>query len=135
MAAPPVKFSGAVMLADLNDFIAPGVECIKPVESKRVEKRPADEKGLASVRLEEDGTYVEVNKVGVATRLEPAQITLNDCLACSGCVTSAETVLIQMQSDAEVMRVVHENEHAIEVRVSYCVRRRSIAPPAGGPPR
>ncbi len=36
--------------------------------------------------------------------LPPAQISLTDCLACSGCVTSAEAVLVSMQSHAEVLQ-------------------------------
>lgn len=44
------------------------------------------------------------------TKLEAAEISLNDCLACSGCVTSAESVLIGMQSLDEVRKVVAENE-------------------------
>lgn len=43
------------------------------------------------------------------TKLEAADISLNDCLACSGCVTSAESVLIGMQSLEEVRRIVDEN--------------------------
>jgi hypothetical protein len=35
-----------------------------------------------------------------ATR-KTAKISLNDCLACSGCITSAETILVQQQSLAE----------------------------------
>lgn len=52
----------------------------------------------------EDGVYVESTTEGsrARTALETAQISLNDCLACSGCVTSAETVLIGMQSADEV---------------------------------
>jgi len=37
-------------------------------------------------------------------------ITLNDCLACSGCVTSAETVLITQQSQQELYRVLSDNK-------------------------
>lgn len=33
----------------------------------------------------------------------PAQISLTDCLACSGCVTSAEAVLVTLQSHSEVL--------------------------------
>lgn len=36
----------------------------------------------------------------------PAQISLTDCLACSGCVTSAEAVLISLQSHAEVLNTL-----------------------------
>lgn len=38
--------------------------------------------------------------------LPPAQISLTDCLACSGCVTSAEAVLISLQSHAEVLNTL-----------------------------
>ena len=38
------------------------------------------------------------------SNLPPAQISLTDCLACSGCVTSAEAVLVSMQSHAEVLQ-------------------------------
>jgi iron only hydrogenase large subunit-like protein len=33
----------------------------------------------------------------------PAEISLTDCLACSGCVTSAEAVLVSLQSQTEVL--------------------------------
>lgn len=36
----------------------------------------------------------------------PTQISLTDCLACSGCVTSAEAVLISLQSHAEVLNTL-----------------------------
>lgn len=36
----------------------------------------------------------------------PTQISLTDCLACSGCVTSAEAVLISLQSHAEVLSIL-----------------------------
>ena len=42
------------------------------------------------------------------TKLKKAEITLNDCLACSGCVTSAESVLVAMQSHEEVYKVIKE---------------------------
>ena len=39
---------------------------------------------------------------GGVKKLEKATITLADCLACSGCITSAETVLIEQQSADQV---------------------------------
>jgi len=36
----------------------------------------------------------------------PAQISLTDCLACSGCVTSAEAVLVSLQSQTEVLNAL-----------------------------
>jgi len=35
---------------------------------------------------------------------EPVKVSLHDCLACSGCVTSAETVLLQHQSTGELQQ-------------------------------
>lgn len=42
-------------------------------------------------------------KAAAAEPPPPAQISLTDCLACSGCVTSAEAVLVQLQSHNEVL--------------------------------
>ena len=36
----------------------------------------------------------------------PAQISLTDCLACSGCVTSAEAVLVSLQSHSEILNAL-----------------------------
>lgn len=37
-------------------------------------------------------------------------VTLGDCLACSGCITSAEAVLISEQSHEKVMKVLEDKE-------------------------
>lgn len=39
-------------------------------------------------------------------------VTLGDCLACSGCITSAEAVLISEQSHEKVMQVL-DNKHQV----------------------
>ena len=54
-------------------------------------------------------------KDGTSIKLEKAKITLEDCLACSGCVTSAEAVLISQQSADELLRVIENNRQFIEV--------------------
>ncbi|KAJ6189433.1 hypothetical protein N7519_004341 [Penicillium mononematosum] len=74
---------------DLNDFISPGVACIKPVETLPPKDTKNQEKTKSSLRI-----------------YPPAQISLTDCLACSGCVTSAEAVLISLQSHAEVLNTL-----------------------------
>ncbi|KAI9713807.1 MAG: Cytosolic Fe-S cluster assembly factor nar1 [Bogoriella megaspora] len=78
---------------DLNDFITPGVACIKPVETLPKQK-PSDASDPYEVTTEDK---LE------ASNPAPAQISLTDCLACSGCVTSAEAVLISLQSQTEVL--------------------------------
>ncbi|NXC19610.1 NARFL factor, partial [Corythaeola cristata] len=49
---------------------------------------------------------------GEAQKLEKAKITLNDCLACSGCITSAESVLITQQSHEELCKILTFNKTA-----------------------
>ncbi|KAM0353500.1 hypothetical protein ACHAPU_001512 [Fusarium lateritium] len=80
---------------DLNDFISPGVACIKPVETLPAAPPPQSQSLETEVIL--DGQQSASNPNA------PAQISLTDCLACSGCVTSAEAVLVSLQSHAEVL--------------------------------
>ncbi|XP_063790938.1 cytosolic iron-sulfur assembly component 3 [Pseudophryne corroboree] len=102
MASP---FSGVLQLTDLDDFIGPSQDCIKPV---KVEKKIG--KGAAKIRIEDDGSYFQINQDGASQKLEKAKITLNDCLACSGCVTSAESILITQQSHEELYKILAENK-------------------------
>lgn len=85
-------FSNSIVLSDLNDFIELSQECIKPVEQ------------LTGV-MKEDSKEA----------LQDASITLNDCLACSGCITSAETVLVQMQHEKEFFKVLNNRENRVIV--------------------
>lgn len=48
---------------------------------------------------------------GDTKQLEKVGITLADCLACSGCITSAESVLITQQSQEEILRVFEEKKN------------------------
>ncbi|XP_073239356.1 probable cytosolic Fe-S cluster assembly factor v1g210509 [Porites lutea] len=102
-------FSGALQLTDLDDFITPSQECIKPV---KVEKKPGQ---LAKIKIEDDGSYVQLSEGGEKTKLQRAQITLNDCLACSGCITSAESVLITQQSQEELYKIIANNQKLAKV--------------------
>ncbi|XP_042240301.1 cytosolic Fe-S cluster assembly factor narfl-like isoform X2 [Homarus americanus] len=72
-------------------------ECIKPV---KVEQKA----GRGVIRIDGDGADALA-----APKFEKAKITLNDCLACSGCITSAEVVLVNQQSHDEFYRVLAEN--------------------------
>ena len=102
------KFSGVLQLTDLDDFITPSQECVKPV---KIEK---SEGGVAKIQIEDDGSYYQLNNVGNKTKLEKAKITLNDCLACSGCITSAESVLITQQSQHELYKIIEDNSKLSE---------------------
>ncbi|RYP52178.1 hypothetical protein DL768_002620 [Monosporascus sp. mg162] len=94
---------------DLNDFISPGVACIKPVETLPAAVPPTDEAALEhEVILDGQGPSSTTNA--------PTQISLTDCLACSGCVTSAEAVLVSLQSHSELLSVL---DSAPGLRIRY----------------
>ncbi|KAI0152024.1 cytosolic Fe-S cluster assembly factor NAR1 [Hypoxylon sp. NC0597] len=82
---------------DLNDFISPGVACIKPVETLPAPPTPTGD-------LEHE--VILDGQQNASANAGPAQISLTDCLACSGCVTSAEAVLVSLQSHAELLNVL-----------------------------
>lgn len=103
------RFSGVLQLTDLDDYIGPSQECIKPIP---VEKS-APRSGTGSrIVIQSDGGYAEETPGGGVEKLKKVEISLSDCLACSGCITSAESVLISQQSHEELLRVLTENTRA-----------------------
>jgi iron only hydrogenase large subunit-like protein len=119
-------FAGSVMLGDLDDFINPSQSCINPLFSDDVNKAAAaattsssgeqleDTRGIAKISLENDfsAPLLPPDLIKLSGN-KTAKITLNDCLACSGCVTSAETVLIQQQSISEMFRALSDETYSI----------------------
>lgn len=93
--------SAILSAEDLNDFITPGVACIKPVEVPQT--------GEVDIQLDTDGNPLEISKIdGNIAKLAPAQISLADCLACSGCITSAEEILVAQHSHEELIKALRE---------------------------
>ncbi|KAI0871285.1 iron only hydrogenase large subunit domain-containing protein [Hypoxylon argillaceum] len=93
---------------DLNDFISPGVACIKPVETL-----PAASEHPKGSELEHEVVLDGQQSTPIAGA--PAQISLTDCLACSGCVTSAEAVLVSLQSHSELLNTL-DQAPALQIR-------------------
>uniref|UniRef100_A0A1Q3G5J1 Putative nuclear architecture related protein n=1 Tax=Culex tarsalis TaxID=7177 RepID=A0A1Q3G5J1_CULTA len=100
------RFSGALQLTDLDDFITPSQECIKPVKIETNKSKTG-----SKITIQDDGSYMQATSSGLQ-KLEKVEITLADCLACSGCITSAEGVLITQQSQEELLKVMNENNLA-----------------------
>ncbi|RLV94595.1 Cytosolic Fe-S cluster assembly factor NAR1 [Spathaspora sp. JA1] len=98
---------------DLNDFISPGVACIKPVQ-----ELPAPTPKPTELEIQ-----VQTEDV-TPTKLSPAQISLADCLACSGCITSAEEVLVAQHSHKELLKALneHDNERIFVASISHQAR-------------
>lgn len=108
---------------DLNDFISPGLACIKPVEnfpqkntaSEEVRRwdRHFNRESISNSSLESQNAYEVTTEDKIQPENQaPTQISLTDCLACSGCVTSAEAVLISLQSHAEVLNTLDAHRPA-----------------------
>ncbi|SCW03865.1 LAFE_0H00738g1_1 [Lachancea fermentati] len=88
--------------ADLNDFISPGLACVKPTQTLR-EKKP-------------DNGEIEVGKE--PTELEKVSISLQDCLACAGCITSSEEILLSRQSHTVFLKAWEELPAGVPLVVS-----------------
>ncbi|KAG0124820.1 iron hydrogenase [Tuber indicum] len=102
---------------DLNDFISPGVACIKPIETLPAAPNPPPSNSYEVV-LEDKAP---------PTDLPPAQISLTDCLACSGCVTSAEAVLVSLQSHNEVLANLNAHPKKLFVALISPQSKASLA--------
>ncbi|XP_011862124.1 PREDICTED: probable cytosolic Fe-S cluster assembly factor AGAP009023 [Vollenhovia emeryi] len=97
------RFSGALQITNLDDFITPSQECIKPIEMQASKSKTG-----AKIKIQSDNAHLALNETGQPEKLQKVEITLTDCLACSGCITSAESVLITQQSQEELLRVFQE---------------------------
>ncbi|KAI0305604.1 iron hydrogenase [Multifurca ochricompacta] len=79
-------FNRALTLTDLNNYITPFRACIKPLEQSNVPKSCAPGDAATEMQIDASGTYYEVahsggSRSGSTKRLQPAEISLNDCLA------------------------------------------------------
>ncbi|KAJ6304536.1 hypothetical protein OIU77_018240 [Salix suchowensis] len=80
------KFSPTLRIGDLSDFIAPSQACVVSLKGLKT---------TAPNTIKRDKPEVAIaNK----EQTDPVKISLKDCLACSGCITSAETVMLEKQS-------------------------------------
>lgn len=93
---------------DLNDFISPSVACIKPIEAlpSSSDSKPTDPAALETEVILGGQQPLDANNTTSNPSSGPSTISLADCLACSGCVTSAEAVLVSLQSHSEVLAVL-----------------------------
>ncbi|CCW69033.1 unnamed protein product [Phytomonas sp. Hart1] len=97
-------FSPSLMLAGM-DYIAPSSVCIKPAAVQTSSSGVVERHGPSS-RAEgpSDPTKSTPSSSSFPLqKVEVMKISLRDCLACSGCVTTAESVLVESQSRGELI--------------------------------
>lgn len=104
------KFSAALRIGDLNDFIAPSQACVVSLKALKTTTAtpplppPPHKQQVATTSKSSSDT-------------EPVKISLKDCLACSGCITSAETVMLEKQGLDEFLASINKGK-AVIVSVS-----------------
>jgi iron only hydrogenase large subunit-like protein len=111
------KMSTIRLDLNTNDYITPSQGCINPIFQTPATTTTSTNSqqpliGGPKISLSLDDIPI-IQKPIIPTPQIKAQISLSDCLACSGCVTSAETVLIQAQS---VDKLLNQIEH-FDIRV------------------
>lgn len=86
-----MDFSGIIKITDLNDFLKPAENC--------------------SVHNNMIKTSVD----------KTAKVSLSDCLACSGCITSAETVLLEQHSVSTLMEKIGQEHITVSLSQQSCL--------------
>lgn len=85
--------TSSVKLGKHNDFISPSQACV--VSLKGLKQSPASfDDSLVKIQPKKPVQTTAVSN-------DPVKVSLHDCLACSGCITSAETVMLEQQSTGE----------------------------------
>ena len=62
-------FSSALNLVDLNDYLGPSQECIKPV---KIEK--SNQHNLKEIQIDLNGNYVQINTDGSSQKLQKSKM-------------------------------------------------------------
>ncbi|KAL4562534.1 hypothetical protein LXL04_034741 [Taraxacum kok-saghyz] len=95
------KFSATLRIGDLNDFIAPSQGCVVSMKSGSARLVDKPKKVAKTIPVKE------------TLQTDPVKISLKDCLACSGCITSAETVMLEKQSLDEFLSNINNGKTVI----------------------
>lgn len=117
-------------IANLDDYILPAQECVvslgkhprPPGRTQDAVPMALDAGSSAKILVELDDADVSASSAmfsaEAAAQLPQASITLADCLACSGCITSAETVLVEAQSVARMQRLLAQGDMRLVVSLA-----------------
>jgi iron only hydrogenase large subunit-like protein len=67
------------------------------------------------------------NAILIPSSTPPAKVSMADCLACSGCVTTAETVLVEQHSLQKLRQALQENDNDQQRPVVFTISPASWA--------
>mmetsp|Transcript_15688 Transcript_15688/g.33909 ORF Transcript_15688/g.33909 Transcript_15688/m.33909 type:complete len:516 (+) Transcript_15688:66-1613(+) len=116
--------SVGLAVSDLNDLLTPSPSCVLQIKSA-----PAGSFAAPMFPVPAPSVRVQTSEQSTEPREESksvARIALSDCLTCSGCVTSAETVMMTSHSVDEFRRVCSAATKA-ELELIVSLSQQSIA--------
>lgn len=108
------NFSGALKLVNLNDYIAPSQSCVVSLSAQKKKSEPTPLNGVVQLQAKVTSRFDQTPRDTDA----PVKVTLHDCLACSGCITSAETVMLEQQSTDEFLACLGAGDKKVIVSLS-----------------
>ena len=137
------NMSTALMLADLDDFLPISrQECIKPFLLNSSDNATtgstsniSEEGGVALNETRTTRRNNRLTKKPGTVGQEPkkiAKIELADCLACSGCVTTAESVLVNQQSIDQFLSSLREMDLVNTLKNHFSESNTNKQPIVGG---
>jgi hypothetical protein len=117
----------SVFISNVDDYLAPSQACVNPMFAESTNQKKDEKKEEPTTtkqnEFEYEGAVVVPRKRRVVRKrmLEtapsiipipstPAKVSMADCLACSGCVTTAETVLVEQHSLQKLQQALQEDQ-------------------------
>ena len=114
----------SVFLSNVSDYIEPSMACVNPLfnGSDDLEKPPSSDDIAPNTNTNTSTNNNNTSKKKMSLNYEdqppqqtepsrpPPTISLSDCLACSGCVTSTESVLVNEQQTSALSDAVRRNQ-------------------------
>jgi len=115
------KMSSSVFLSNVDDYLAPSQACVNPLFSEKTNAGAPDASTSTSTVVgsvvphrprrrrppvnQNTNDHAATNSHSVPEEpKDTVKATMADCLACSGCVTTAETVLLEETHSLQLLR-------------------------------
>lgn len=99
-------FSTTVKLANLDDYLEFSQDCIVSLLSDKDDSKP-------KIAVMRPARTDDINIGSKFKSKEKATVNVADCLACSGCITSAEIKLLQDQNATKFMNQIREKKMTV----------------------
>ncbi|SOV21649.1 cytosolic Fe-S cluster assembly factor NAR1, putative [Plasmodium sp. DRC-Itaito] len=103
-------FSNSIKLENLNDYNNEAEKCIKPFLYNNSSNDNKENENIIQVERPNLINIKKIKKKNYYNKKERGEISLTDCLACSGCVTNEETTFLKSQNYIEIINTVKKKK-------------------------